>query len=311
MQVLNDTDLRRGLFSRSVVTMGNFDGVHLGHKALLRHISERAKKLGGPSVVYTFDPHPLRVLNPSFCPKMLLDFEGKVHLIAEEGIDYLIRVRFDRQYAEMEPEKFADNIIGGELGASEVWIGPDFAFGRGRSGNTKLLAEVGKLKGYTVHSLEPFILDGERVSSTAVRAAVERCDFRRAGELLGRPYEISGPVVHGRAVGKGLGFPTANILPRQECLPPNGVYSAWAHIGNCRYMAAVNIGPNPTFDGVSLSVEAFLLDFDADIYGDELKLAFNSPVRGEVAFSSPEALVKQIARDVERVRGDLSSSAEM
>ena len=310
MQVLNDTDLRPGLFSGSVVTMGNFDGVHLGHKALLRHICERAKKTGGPSVVYTFDPHPLRVLNPSFCPKMLLDFEGKVHLIAQEDVDFLVRVRFERYYAEMEPEAFADNVIGGDLGAKEVWIGPDFAFGRGRSGNIELLAEVGSRKGYTVHSLEPFMLDGERVSSTAVRAAVERCDFKRAEELLGRPYVVSGPVVHGRAVGKGLGFPTANILPRQECLPPNGVYSAWAEISGGRYMAAVNIGSNPTFDGVELSVEAFLLDFDADIYGDELKLTFNSPVRGEVAFNSPDALAKQIARDVERVRHDLSSNPE-
>ncbi|TAL17736.1 bifunctional riboflavin kinase/FAD synthetase [bacterium] len=310
MLIIEDTDLKPGRFCSSAVTIGNFDGVHRGHRALLEKLVERAQKTGGPGIVITFDPHPLRVLNPSRCPPMLTDFDYKAELIGALGVDVLVRARFDRDFAAQTPEEFAAEVLGKKLGAAEVWVGPDFAFGNGREGDLGLLSKIGKKAGFAVHSFEPFLLDGERVSSTAVREAVGRSDFESAKRLLGRPYEIHGVVVKGRGRGKNLGFPTANLLPRQEAVPGNGVYAAWAFTCGKRLMAAVNIGPNPTFGDGGVNIEAYLLDFEGDLYGQPLSLVFVSQLRGEVAFGSVEALVSHIRADVARVRETLSALAE-
>ncbi len=308
MRILEHSSLGPGEFPRSVLTLGNFDGVHLGHQALLARVVERARALGGAALVYTFHPHPLRVLNPAFCPPRLAAFEDRVARISAAGIDALVWARFDREYAAVEPEDFARDTLAGALGAVEVWVGPDFAFGRGRRGSLDLLGRVGREVGFAVRVLEAFALDGEVVSSTRIRQAIAEGDLETAARLLGRFYALHGPVVHGAARGRGLGYPTANLLPREECLPPPGVYAAWARLGGTLVPAAVNVGPNPTFgDGAEPTVEAHLLDYAGDLYGAELELQFCARVRDEVAFASAAELVAQIGRDVDRVRALLGA----
>lgn len=306
MEILTDSELGPGRFVNGVVTIGNFDGVHLGHQALLDEICRRAEELGGPSIVYTFDPHPLRVLNPAASPPTLTDFEDKARRIALQGVDVMVRVRFDREYAARSPEDFARGTLSGELGAKEIWIGPDFAFGRGRKGNLELMSRLGAELGFGVHSLPAFMIDGQRVSSTRVRQAVGACDFAGAQRLLGRPYELRGVVAHGHNRGEKLGYPTANLVPREECIPPEGVYAAWVDMRGRRRVAAVNVGHNPTFGDVDRVVEAHILDYDEDLYGELIALTFVEAIRGEIAFSSVEALVEQIGADVARVRELLS-----
>lgn len=275
----------------------------MGHRALVGTIRERAAELGGPSVVYTFDPHPLKVLNPPACPPELTDFQHKAALLEQLGLDVLVRTTFDHEYASRSPAWFAGEVLAGQLGAAEVWVGPDFAFGRNRTGTTDTLREAGRLLGFEVRTLSPLVVDGERVSSTRVRKAVVSRDFALAGRLLGRPWSVHGPVVKGVGRGRQLGYPTANVLQREECIPPPGVYAAWARLDFAGewIAAAVNIGSNPTFGAQNLTVEAFLPDFSGDIYGRTLELRFVKGIRGEIAFASVEALVEHIGRDVEAV----------
>lgn len=310
MEIITDAGLVPGRFQRSVVTIGNFDGVHVGHQALLAEVRRRARDLGGPAVAYTFDPHPLRVLDPSICPPSLTDFEQKTELIAALGVDVLVRARFDREYAARPPEWFAGEVLGRALGAAEIWAGPDFAFGQGRRGNAAFLRAQGERWGYTVASLPAFVVDGDRVSSTRVREAVRAKDFAGAGRLLGRPYALHGPVAHGFSRGRDLGFPTANCVPREECIPPAGVYAAWAEVEGLRHPAAVNVGTNPTFAQPGapplLTVEAHLLDGPRDLYGRQIRIVFVEAIRGEIAFSGAGALIAQIGRDVEKAKKILS-----
>lgn len=307
MRIVEHSTLAAGEFGRSVVTIGNFDGIHLGHRALLGRVTERARALGSASVVYTFHPHPLKILNPSFCPPRLTSFEDRAALIAAEGIDALVWARFDREYATQEPEAFARETLARCLGAAEVWVGPDFAFGRGRRGSLSLLQRIGEEEGFSLRILEPFAVEGEVVSSTRVRQAVAEGDFGTARRLLGRAYSIRGPVVHGAARGRGLGFPTANVLPREECLPMPGVYAAWAVFEGRRHVAAVNVGSNPTFGQNDLTVEAYLLDYTGDLYGTEIEIVFEAAVRGEIAFQNPADLMQQIRKDVEVIRERLAA----
>ncbi|GAB4256999.1 MAG: bifunctional riboflavin kinase/FAD synthetase [Deferrisomatales bacterium] len=302
MRILEHSQLAPHTFRRSVVTVGNFDGVHRGHQALLRQVAHRARDLQATSVVYTFHPHPLKVLNPSFCPPLITGFDDRVARIAAEGIDALVWARFDREYAAQDPEVFVRDTLVERLGMAEVWVGPDFAFGRGRAGSIGMLERLGAELGFSVRVLGAFTYGGETVSSTRIRQAISRADFATAEKLLGRPYTLHGPVVHGAARGRSLGFPTANVLPREECLPPAGVYAAWATLEGAARPAAMNIGPNPTFGDGGTRVEAFLLDFNGDLYGTELELCPVATVRGEIAFRSAEDLSRQIRTDVEAVR---------
>lgn len=302
MQIIEHSQLAPRQFERSVVTVGNFDGVHLGHQALLRRVVQRARERDAVSVVYTFHPHPLRVLNPAFCPPLLTAFEDRAARLASQGVDALVWARFDREYAAQEPEEFARRTLAGSLGAVEVWVGPDFAFGRGRRGSVEFLRREGRELGFALEVLPAFGLEGEAVSSTRIRQAVAEADFEAAQRLLGRPYALHGPVVRGAGRGRGLGFPTANVLVREECLPPPGVYAAWASWGDSCRPAALNIGPNPTFGAEETTVEAYLLDFGGDLYGAELELRPLAALRREIAFRTPADLVRQIAADVEETR---------
>ena len=290
MRVIEHNQLTPGTVAASVITVGNFDGVHRGHEALIGRVVRRARELGVESVVYTFHPHPLQILNPAYCPPLLTSFEERLARIADLGVDLIVWARFDREYAAQEPRQFVTRTLVGALGVKEIWVGPDFGFGRERRGSIGLLREV--------------------VSSTRIRRAVAEADFETAARLLGRPFSIHGPVIHGAARGRRLGFPTANVLPREECLPPPGVYAAWAQTPQGEFPAAVNIGPNPTFGASSSGVEAYLLDFTGDLYGKELRLRPVARIRGEIAFRSVDDLVDHIRSDVREVRRVLGLAPE-
>ncbi len=310
MRVIEHNQLTPGTVAASVITVGNFDGVHRGHEALIGRVVRRARELGAEAVVYTFHPHPLQVLNPAYCPPLLTSFEERLARIADLGVDLIVWARFDREYAAQEPRQFVTRTLVGALGVKEIWVGPDFGFGRERRGSIALLREVGKAAGFRVEVLPECRLGGEVVSSTRIRRAVAEADFETAARLLGRPFSIHGPVIHGAARGRRLGFPTANVLPREECLPPPGVYAAWAQTPQGEFPAAVNIGPNPTFGASSSGVEAYLLDFTGDLYGKELRLRPVARIRGEIAFRSVDDLVDHIRSDVREVRRVLGLAPE-
>lgn len=298
---LSDVPKRAG----AVVAVGNFDGVHLGHQAVLRRTVDLARRGRGPAVALTFVPHPIRILAPGREPERLTPLERKLELIADCGIDIAVVLAFDRKLAAMAPEAFAGDVLAAGVGAQVVIVGADFRFGKNRAGDVGVLRELGPELGFVVEPCQPVEVGGQPVSSTRVRAALLEGDAALAARLLGRAHEVAGVVVAGDRRGRELGFPTANLGGIRTLLPGLGVYACWARVGKARYMAAVDIGDRPTF-GRGRSVEAFLLDFDGDLYGRELVLGFVDRLRSDERFESIEALVAQIGRDVERTRAVLS-----
>ena len=265
------------------VAVGTFDGVHLGHREVIK----------GNDTVLTFDPHPLSVVAPQALPKLLDSPTIKRDLIAGLGVDELVTIPFDREFASKPAEQFVEEVLIERLGATEVSVGENFRFGKGAKGDPELLRSHGDFETRVVPLVE---VEGETVSSTHIRGLVAAGDVERAARFLGAPFMLEGEVVGGDRRGRDLGFPTANIVPADHLAHPgHGVYAAWAH----GHMAAVNVGVRPTFEtGRGLLVEAYLIDFDADLYGDVLRIAFARRLRGERRFESAEALVEQMERDV-------------
>jgi riboflavin kinase/FMN adenylyltransferase len=269
------------------VAIGTFDGVHLGHREVIRSCDS----------VLTFDPHPLAVLNPDALPKLLQSLPLKRDLIAGLGVEELVVIPFDRDFANRSADDFVEGVLIGRLGATRVSVGENFRFGRKAQGDATMLRSRSEFETRVVPLVE---VAGETVSSSHIRGLVAAGDVARAAEFLGGPFMLEGEVVEGDRRGRTLGIPTANIVPddRLAC-PGHGVYAAWAH----GRPAAVNVGVRPTFEtGRGLLVEAYLLDFDADLYGETLRVAFVERLRGERRFGSTEALVEQMRRDVEAVR---------
>ena len=272
---------------RRRVAIGTFDGVHLGHREVI----------GGADTVLTFDPHPQVVVRPDAAPKLLMPFEIKRDVIAGLGVDELVVIHFDAEFRRRSAEEFVQDVLVGRLGASEVRVGENFRFGSGARGDAEFLAGRDEFATTVVPMVE---VEGETISSTQIRALVSAGDVERARRFLGAPFMLEGEVVRGDGRGHELGMPTANIAPDPRYVSPgHGVYAAWAH----GRPAAVNVGVRPTFDsGRGLLVEAYLLDFDGDLYGETLRVAFVKRLRGERRFESAEALVDQMRRDVEEVR---------
>jgi riboflavin kinase/FMN adenylyltransferase len=293
---------------RSVVTIGNFDGVHRGHQGVLREAVAEARRRESRSVVLTFVPHPVRVLARGREPARLTPLERKLELMAEHNVDVALVLPFDRRVAGLEPAEFARSVLARGAGAGVVIVGGDFRFGRERAGDIGLLSSLGPELGFEVRSFEPVRDGGEPISSTRIRTALADGRVGDAARLLGRPHEVSGVVVLGDRRGRTLGFPTANLAGLRSMLPGMGVFACWAGVGGVRRMAAVNIGDRPTF-GRGRSVEAFLLDFDGDLYGRELTLSFVARLRADERFDGVDALVAQIGRDVERTREALGRGA--
>jgi riboflavin kinase / FMN adenylyltransferase len=292
--------------SPASVAVGNFDGVHRGHQALVAAAVARSRATGGAAVVLTFDPHPARVLRPQEAPAALTTLAQKEELVAALGIDRLVVVEFDTRLAALSPEAFAREVLQQALGARHVVVGESFRFGRGREGDPRRLEALGASLGFAVEVVPPLLEGGRAISSSRVREALESGDVGEARTLLGRDYFVDGEVVRGDGRGRTIGVPTANLAPEEQILPANGVYAARCRTGaGAWHAAAVNVGERPTFGGGRVRLEAHLLDFEGDLYGAQLRVAFHERLRGEQRFDGKDALVAQIRRDIEAVRARL------
>jgi riboflavin kinase/FMN adenylyltransferase len=310
---------------RAVLTIGNFDGIHIGHRAILRTITDRARALDGEAVVYTFDPHPRKVLQGESAPGLLTTTEQKLELLAAAQIDLVVLEPFTAEFARTSPESFVRECVHARLSPREVYVGYDFHFGRDREGSMRTLTELGPRLGFAVTIVPEITIANRDVSSTRIRERLAAGEVEEAALLLGRPYAIRGRVVRGDQRGRTLGFPTANVAPETEVLPGHGVYAGRVQLlddppagteaapagaplaRGARFAAVTNVGRRPTFkpDDPPLA-EAHLLDFAGDLYGRRIEVAFESRLREERRFPGPDALREQIARDVAEARRRLA-----
>jgi riboflavin kinase/FMN adenylyltransferase len=304
MQVINGLEELRERYPRPVVTIGNFDGVHLGHQALFHTCVKLAREMSGTALAMTFEPHPMRVLRPAVNLPLITPLDQKLELMEAHDLDVALAVRFDEYFADLSADAFVDKLLVRRLNAAGVVVGYDFCFGKKGLGDVDLLKSKAESQGFVLKKVGPVLVDGRPVSSTRVRQVVHQCDMPSARRLLGRHYRIAGEVMtgHGRG-GRLLGFPTANLRVVDELLPGPGVYAVLVELSDGRLiMGANNIGNNPTFDDGTLSVETHLLDFDSDLYGQDIKVHFVEHLRPEMRFGSPEELGAQIAKDVAKAR---------
>ncbi|RJP45548.1 MAG: bifunctional riboflavin kinase/FAD synthetase [Desulfobacteraceae bacterium] len=311
MKIINDIYELEEPFKKAVVTIGNFDGVHKGHQAILHQVIEKAEAIGGTSVAVTFEPHPIRVLKKNGQPPLITLFEQKTELISQTGIDVLICIRFDETFAAITARQFVEDILVRRIGTRAIIIGEDYAFGRNREGNVEFLREYGKTFGFEV-IVAQWISDtfhaGERISSTRVREVVTAGNVEEAWHLLGRYYQVRGRVVSGRnRGGKLLGFPTANIHLTDELCPKTGVYAVTVTCKGNKYKGVANIGYSPTFDDNIFTVEVHILDFNDDIYDEPIRVNFIRRIRDEAKFENIEALIRQITKDIEAGREILAN----
>jgi riboflavin kinase/FMN adenylyltransferase len=305
METIQSVSSLGGRISASVVAIGNFDGVHRGHAHIFAEVKRIAAEKRAAAVVLTFEPHPVRILAPSFAPPLITPLSRKLELIAAHGMDWAIIEPFDLDFAALSPEEFSKRILETGLSARHVCVGYDFTFGAGRTGTTETLTALGKGHHFTTSIVSPVAVDGLVCSSTKVREFVLEGNIEGATLILGRPPEIEGEVVRGDGRGRTLGIPTANLRTETELLPKNGVYAGWAELldDRRRFRAAINIGTNPTFTGDRpVTVEAHLLDVELDLYGRRLRVEIQRRLRSEERFPSREALLKQIKYDIAETR---------
>lgn len=293
-------------FHRPAVALGNFDGVHLGHQAILRKTVDTARLKRHDALVYTFDPHPRVVLNKAPEIPRITTFRERADIMEYLGINVLVLAEFTLEFARQAPEEFVGNILVEELGVADIFIGENYRFGRGRSGTADTLRQMAPEMGFRVHVVPSVIVGDERVSSSRIRDHLLRGEIGQANRLLGREFTVEGKVVHGHHRGKLLGFPTANIKPESKLQPPEGVYAAYCRVGTETRLAVMNIGRNPTFKDRRTSFEVHILDFSEDLYGETLKVYIVDRLRAEMTFSSPEELKSQIRKDIDRCRGLLT-----
>ena len=289
----------------SVITIGNFDGVHRGHQTIIQHLKARANQLQLPCTVMTFDPHPEEFFSRAHYGTRLTPFREKLDLLKQYGVDRVVSVHFDQKFADLTADQFIENILVKGLGCKHIIIGDDFRFGKGRQGDFNHLVEAGKRLGFEVESTPTFTVEDERVSSTRIREALQLSKLSLAEELLGHPYIISGVVQHGDKRGRSIGFPTANIRLKQQIAPPNGVYAVKILGLDKEYDGVANIGQRPTVDGSKYLLEVHIFDFDQDIYRKKLKFHLIEFIRPEQKFESLEALTTQIHKDCETAKNIL------
>jgi riboflavin kinase/FMN adenylyltransferase len=290
-----------------LLTIGVFDGVHLGHRYLISQLNELAQKQGLVSGVVTFRQHPQEVLSPQTRLPFLTDLDQRTKLLKDEGVEIIITLSFTRELASLSPRQFL-GLLKKYLRMRGLVIGPDFALGQSREGNTNTLRRLGEEMGFSVTVVPPVIINGEVVSSTAIRKALALGDMKRVQSLIGRPFRLHGRVMAGAQRGTGLGFPTANLaLSPKQALPAEGVYASQAHLDDQAYPAMTNIGQRPTFGESQRVVEVYLLDYHSDLYGQELVVDIIERLRNEIKFDSPEQLKKQIAEDVKQGKAILKT----
>lgn len=290
-------------FRGAFVTIGNFDGVHMSHQHICRKLAAEAKKAGKKSLVITFDPHPKMILHPNIHPFYLLTTRSeKMALLEGCGVDATVIIPFDLNYSKVTAEEFVRDFLWKKLAITKIIIGHDYVFGQARQGNDAFLKAQGRKLGFSVEVIKAFKIDNEIVSSTLIRNCILSGDIPTATKLLGRFYNVEGVVVSGAGRGTGLGYPTANIEPEKELLPPSGIYAAFVMVDGRRYMGALNIGAKPTFEDYTSTLEVFLLDYEGDLRGKKLNVLFVEKLRDIVKFDGPESLKRQIAADVEKTK---------
>jgi riboflavin kinase / FMN adenylyltransferase len=287
----------------AVVTIGNFDGIHLGHQLIIRRLVEEARREECPAVVISFDPHPKMVLHPERRPFYLItSLDEKIDLLAGLGVDAFIVIPFSLEYARTTAEEFVRGVLAERLHIRRIIIGHDYTFGRGKEGDEAFLSSIGRRLGFGVQVMNAVQVGETTVSSTRIREALLAGEVHLAASLLGRPYNLGGRVVAGHRRGVRLGFPTANISPSKELVPARGVYAVQVLLEGIRRQGALSIGINPTFTDEKRSIEVYILDFQKDIYDKTLDMLFIERLRDEIRFDSPEELVAQIDRDIAQVR---------
>ena len=305
---LRETDLPRG----GVVTIGNFDGVHLGHRRILEAVVARARQSRRPSIAITFEPHPLAVLRPDRAPRRLQTLHQKEEAIEALGIENLLVVPFTRDFSLIEPEEFVRSVLQKRLAISELFLGSHFAFGRGKRGDLALLTSMGPECGFIASGVEEVFFEGEPVSSTRIRTAIARGDVARANAMLGREYELDGLVAKGEKVGRKIGYPTINLEPENELHPADGVYVTQIDIRSFgrRFDCVTNIGRRPTvYEDFATTIETYVLDFSANVYGEKVRLFFFERLREERKFPSVTDLSEQIGRDIQATRDFFASAS--
>lgn len=314
MQIIRHIDENSQNLTGSVVTLGNFDGIHRGHQALIGGAVSDSKQIGVRSVVLTFEPHPLRVLAPERAPKLILAPKDKMQILQSLGVDVVAVQHFDLAFAKRSAEEFVSDLLVRRLKARKIWVGRDLRFGQGRKGTVDDLIRWGRDLAFDVAVVEPILVQGNRVSSSRIRELVSKGRVDEVKDMLGRYHFVSGRVVEGNRRGRELGFPTANIAARTEVLPSDGIYATLFHIDTRVLLSVSSIGRNPTFGPGPRTVESFIIDFDEAIYGKTVRLSFIKRIRDEVKFSSIPELIAQIRSDVqsaEAIFRDSSISSDL
>lgn len=286
----------------TAVTIGNFDGVHVGHQKILRGVIERARSTDAMSAVLTFYPHPARVLRPDVAPGLLETLPQRLLEFAALGIDAALVLKFDQELAKASAEEFAQEFLVETLRTRAVLVGANFRFGHKQAGEVKLLAQLGRTNRFAVEIVEPVLVDGCVVSSSAIRQAVSEGRVEEARSMLGRPFALGGEIRTGTGLGRKLVVPTLNLATEQEILPKTGVYATEVVVGGKSYQAVTNVGVRPTFDGKQLAIESHLFDFSETVTSGEMTVKFLARLREEQKFSRPEALREQILKDIERAK---------
>ena len=304
MEIIRGIDQLRRVFQNPVVTLGNFDGVHLGHQKIFKRIKEEASRIHGEAIVITFDPHPLKVLSPRRCPPLLTPFRKKMMLIEQSEIETVLCIEFSLPFAELSPPEFFKQILVEKVNARKIIVGYNYHFGKKQSGDIETLKELAAPFQIGVEAIEPLKIGQAIVSSSKIRELIKHGKVTDASKYLGRDYLVMGKVIEGFKRGHGLGFPTANLELSEELYPRGGVYAAEVVWKNQTLEGLANIGTNPTFSPTregkapSLSLEVYILNFDREIYGDEIQVHFKQRIRDEIQFESTSQLIDQIKKDV-------------
>lgn len=308
MVIIKGLKALKQTYKKPILTIGNFDGVHIGHQKIFRLVNETAAAVKGTPVAITFDPHPVRVLAPESGLRLITPFEEKIRLMGLYGIDVVVCINFDRDFANKNPETFVKEVIVDRLGAQEVIVGHNYAFGKGKKGSTEMLRRRGKKYGFTLKVVRNTRVLGSVVSSSHIRGLIARGRVYEAASLLGRPYMLQGRVVRGAGRGaKILNTPTANIKPLNELIPKDGVYAVRAGLGGKLYDAVANIGTNPTFGDKETSYEVHLFDFAKNIIDKDLRVYFIERLRDEKTFRDIKVLQDNIAKDIACARNILKT----
>ncbi len=305
MQVIKDALNSADLPYGAIATIGNYDGIHRGQLAVLERVMERARQEGVQSVVITFEPHPVSILRPDEAPVLLTPGNQREKLLDAAGVDVMLVVRFSQEFARTEPDDFGRSFLHRELALQELYVGSSFAFGKGRRGDLSLLQRLGTELGFRVFGVEEVVCHGEVISSTRIRRSIDEGKVELAMELLGRPYSLHGTIARGDRMGKRLGWPTINLLPDNEQLPSDGVYTGRVRFPNLPgiFDCVTNVGTRPTvYEHYQHVVESHILDFDSDVYGERVEIHFHKRLREERIFSTVMDLSAQIGKDVEATR---------